>query len=73
MVNKREQAISGALEMGANIEQINNGLINAGQKPLSEYETTLINRDRYGQNLLERFASGAKDFGSGLSLSLIHI
>lgn len=67
MVNKREQAISGALEMGANIEQINNGLINAGQKPLSEYETTLINRDRYGQNLLERFASGAKDFGSGLS------
>lgn len=31
MVNKREQAISGALEMGANIEQINNGLINAGQ------------------------------------------
>lgn len=67
MVNKREQAISGALEMGANIEQINNGLINAGQKPLSEYETTLISRDRYGQNLLERFASGAKDFGSGLS------
>lgn len=67
MVNKREQAISGALELGANIEQINNGLINAGQKPLSEYETTLINRDRYGQNLLERFASGAKDFGSGLS------
>lgn len=67
MVNKREQAISGALEMGANIEQINNGLINAGQKPLSEYETILINRDRYGQNLLERFASGAKDFGSGLS------
>lgn len=67
MVNKREQAISGALEMGANIEQINNGLINAGQKPLSEYETTLINRDRFGQNIVERFASGAKDFGSGLS------
>ena len=67
MVNKREQAISGALEMGANIEQINNGLINAGQKPLSEYETTLINRDRFGQNIVQRFASGAKDFGSGLS------
>lgn len=67
MVDKRQQAISGALELGGNIDQINQGLISAGQEPLSDYETALINNNKYGMNVVQRFAQGARDFGAGLS------
>ena len=57
----RQEAIKGAIEGGQSIANINAGLSSIGQAPLSEYEQTLINRDRYGMNVAQRFGVGARD------------
>lgn len=66
----RQEAIKGAIEGGQSIANINAGLSSIGQAPLSEYEQTLINRDRYGMNVAQRFGVGARDFAAGLATIL---
>lgn len=67
MAFNRQDAIQGALELGQSAQQISRGLQSINQKPLNDYEVTLIQRDRYGLNPVERWAQGAKEFASGLS------
>lgn len=68
MVNfDRENAINGAIQMGATVDQINNSLQSVGQPTLSRYETTLINNNRYGKNILQRLGSDVTEFAQGLS------
>lgn len=62
----RQSAIKGAVDIGATPEQINIGLQSAGQSPLSNYEQTLIERGRYGQNIFQRLGSDALEFAQGL-------
>ena len=66
----RQEAIKGAIEGGQSIADINRGLSSIGQNPLSEYEQALINRDRYGMNVAQRFGAGARDFAAGLATIL---
>lgn len=66
MVRSRQEIIEGALDRGYSKDVINKGLQLRGDKPLTDYETMLIDKDRYGMNPLERFAQGAIEFGKGL-------
>lgn len=63
----RQQAITGAINMGATTDQINKSLVSVGQPELSRYERTLIDNNRYGQNIAQRLGSDVKEFAQGLS------
>lgn len=67
MVDKRQQAIQKSLDMGLSIDDINYGLASVGDKPLTGYETKLINIDRYGMNFGQRAGKDIQELASGIS------
>lgn len=63
----REDAILSAINQGIDTDTISRGLVQAGQSPLSTYESTLIGSGRYGTNVLQRAGMDAVDIAKGLS------
>lgn len=62
----REDAIKGMIGLGLDTNGINQALSQINQPGLSEYETALISRERYGMNAVERWGKGANEFTQGL-------
>lgn len=67
MARTRKEIIQGAIDRGYDKDVINKGLQMRGDKPLSDYETFLIDRGRYGMNFGQRVAQTGIEFGQGLS------